>query len=189
MDDESELPMGPRNDPSAGSPENTEDRRGSRRRRISYVKSAVLEVGQRRHIVALADLAPQGAFLRGAIEIDDDQELMLRLVLPRHSREVSIPCRLLRRDDHFDPSTGRPAGVAVRFEGVKPSLARLLDEFAGSGPAPSATSSSTERCEYRLLEVARLDEGDLNRLGLDGWRLTTVLPQEKGYRLILTRTL
>ena len=125
--------MGTRRTQSDGSRRTAEERRGSRRRRLAFVKSAVLEVGSRSHLVALADLAPEGAFLKGAVDQLENEDLKLRLMFPQDSRQVTIPCRLVRQEEAFDAASGRPAGVAVRFESVEPKVLRLLEEFAAEG--------------------------------------------------------
>jgi hypothetical protein len=173
--------------PAAERESDPQERRRSHRRRLSFVKSAVLQVGKRSHVVAVVDLAPDGAFLKGNVDLEPNAELTLRLVFPRDSRQVSIRGRLLRRDDRFDPASGRPAGIAVRFEDVEPAVARLLQDFTTSGPSPSGESQQAERFEYQVLEQPRLEEAELNRLGFDGWRVSGVLPTGSGVQLVLYR--
>ncbi len=96
------------------------DRRRARRRRLPFVRSAVLEVDGRSHIVALLDLSPEGAFLSTRLEVDPAQKMRLKLVLPRDGREVSMPCHLVRRSERFDAEAGRPAGLAIGFSGGSP---------------------------------------------------------------------
>jgi hypothetical protein len=165
------------------------ERRRSRRRSIPFVRSAVLYVGERRHIVAVTDLGPEGAFLGTRIEIPPDKPLRLRIVLPRDGREVEIPCRVVWRSERFDAATGRPAGIAVRFVQVDASVARRVEEFAMEGFRPSPEPVPAEHFEYRILECASLDAEELNRLGLDGWELAAALPDGKGLRLVLMRRL
>jgi hypothetical protein len=165
------------------------ERRRSRRRSIPFVRSAVLHVGDKRHIVAVSDLGPEGAFLSTRIEIPPEKPVRLQVVLPRDGREVEIACRVVWRSERFDAATGRPAGIAVRFVQVDPNVARRVEEFAMEGFLPSAEPIPADHFEYRILERDGLDGDELNRLGLDGWELASALPAAQGVRLILMRRL
>ena len=165
------------------------ERRKGRRRSIPFVRSAVLEVDGRSHIVALIDLGPDGAFLSTRIAVDPAKELRLRIILPRDGREVSLPCQLVRRTERFDASTGQPAGVAVRFQGLDAAAIRRVEEFAMEGFLPSLEPTPEEHYEYRVLDRPQLDAEELNRLGRDGWSLASTLPTADGVRLVLSRRL
>ena len=165
------------------------DRRRGRRRSIPFVRSAVLEVGTRNHIVALTDLGPEGAFLSTRIPFDADLPLRLKLVLPRDGREVSIPCKVVWRSERFDAATGRPAGIAVRFLGLDASVIRRVEGFAMEGFLPASEPIPTEHFEYRILDQPSVSIEDLSRLGLDGWELAAALPSNGGVRLVFLRRL
>ena len=167
----------------------TPDRRRARRRRIPFVRSAVLEVDGRGHIVALTDLSPEGAFLSARLAIRPDQKLRLRLVLPRDSHEVVLACRLVWRSERFDAGTGRPAGLAVIFEGLSASVIRRVEEFALEGFLPNPEPHPVSHYEYRTLDRPELSVEELNELGLDGWKLASALRSPAGVRLILVRRL
>lgn len=165
------------------------ERRKGRRRSIPFVRSAVLEVEGRSHIVAVVDLGPDGAFLQTRTAVKPTEALQLRIVLPRSGQEVIIPCQLVWRSESFDAVNGRPAGLAVRFHGLEASVVRRVEEFALEGflPAPNPTPSA--HYEYRLLDRPEVDAEELNHLGFDGWRLAAALPSPSGVRLILLRRL
>jgi hypothetical protein len=165
------------------------DRRRARRRRIPFVRSAVLEVDGQGHIVALTDLSPEGAFLSARLLVRPEQKLRLRLVLPRDSREVALACRLVWRSERFEPATGRPAGLAVLFEGLTASVIRRVEEFALEGFLPSPEPPPAAHYEYRTLDRPELSVEELNQLGLDGWLLASALRSPAGVRLILVREL
>ncbi len=165
------------------------DRRRARRRRLPFVRSAVLEVDGRSHIVALLDLSPEGAFLSTRLEVEPAQKMRLKLVLPRDGREVSMPCHLVRRSERFDAEAGRPAGLAIGFSGLDPSVVRRIEEFAMEGFLPAHEPPPSSHYEYRVLDRPEVNVEELNRLGLDGWRLTTTLPSPDGLRLVLVRRL
>ena len=115
--------------------------------------------------------------------------LRLRLVLPRDSRNVEVPCELVWRSDRYDAATGRPSGMAVRFLSTDPDMHRRIDEFATEGFRPSAAPTPIDHYEYRIIERATVDVADLNRFGKDGWRLVSIIPSAHGFKLILTRRL
>ncbi len=165
------------------------DRRRARRRRIPFVRSAFLEVDGQGHIVALTDLSPEGAFLSARLLVRPEQKLRLRLVLPRDSREVALACRLVWRSERFEPATGRPAGLAVLFEGLTAPVIRRVEEFALEGFLPSPEPPPAAHYEYRTLDRPELSVEELNQLGLDGWLLASALRSPAGVRLILVREL
>jgi hypothetical protein len=165
------------------------ERRRARRRSIPFVRSAVLEVEGRSHIVALLDLGPDGAFLQTRTVVEPTQALRLRLVLPLSGQEVIIPCQLVWRSERFDAVTGRPAGLAVRFQGLDAGVIRRVEEFALEGFLPAPNPAPSAHYEYRLLDRPEVDAEELNHLGFDGWRLAAALPSPAGVRLILLRRL
>jgi hypothetical protein len=163
------------------------ERRLGRRRRIPFVRSAVLELLGRSHIVALGDLGPEGAFLSTRSSFPAGAAAVLKLVLPRRGQEVTITCEIVRSTRRFDPITGQPAGVAVRFQDVEPAVLRRIEEFAREGFVPDPDPAPAERYEYRVLERPEVDATELNRLGLDGWALATVVARPDGVQLVLYR--
>jgi hypothetical protein len=163
------------------------DRRSARRRSLPFVRSAVLQVGDRDHVVVVTDLSADGAFLSTRIALDPSERLRLKVILPRDGREVVIPCRLVWRSERFDPDTGRAAGIAVRFGELDEAAQRLLDAYSREGPVPQADPAPADRFEYRVLERPVLDVEELNRLGLDGWELAAAWPDGNVVRLVLLR--
>jgi hypothetical protein len=123
----------------------------------------------------------------GLPELPPDVPLRLRMVVPRHSREVAVPCELVWRSSHFDVATGRPSGIAVRFLEIDPELQKCIEEFALEGFRPSAAPTPIEHFEYRILERTSVEMPDLNRFGRDGWRLVTIFPAASGFKLVLVR--
>ncbi|MFI5183609.1 MAG: PilZ domain-containing protein [Vicinamibacteria bacterium] len=165
------------------------DRRLSRRRRLPFVRSGVLESAGRNHIVQVADLCPEGAFLSTRLAVEVGEKAVLRMVLPRDGREVPLPCQIVWRSEGAEARGHATAGLAVRFQGLDAAVARRVEEFAAEGLRPDPDPAPSERFEYRVIEVAELDEAELARLGLDGWRLSSALPAAQGLRLILLRRL
>jgi len=173
----------------------TGERRRARRRSLPFVRSAILSCGNTAHIVILNDLSREGAFLttrmpNGLPEPQPGVPLRLRMVVPRHSREVAVPCELVWRNEHFDAATGRPSGMAVRFLEVPSELQQHIEEFAAEGFRPSAGPTPSEHFEYRILERSGVELSDLNKFGRDGWRLVTIVPAAPaGFKLVLVRRL
>lgn len=167
------------------------ERRQVRRRRIPFVRSAVLQVGPRTHVVSLLDLGPEGAFLATRLEVPEAEcdRLLLRLIIPRQGTEETIPCSLVWRNDSFDASSGRPAGIAVRFGKLDPDVLRRIQEFAADGFLPGIDPSPWEHLEYRVLERFRVDERELNTMGLDGWELCSTRNIPAGVQMVFLRRL
>jgi hypothetical protein len=163
----------------------SEERRRVRRRSLPFVRSGVLEVNGRSHIVAVLDLSPDAAFLQTRISLKAPDRLALRMILPRDGREVSLPCEFVRK---LDPRKGYPPGIAVRFKGLDAAAIRRIEEFASEGLVPQPRPAAQEHFEYKVTERS-LDLDDLNQLGLDGWRLACVCPGESGSRFVLMRRL
>jgi Tfp pilus assembly protein PilZ len=136
------------------------DRRQARRRTINHVRSGVLMIGTRRHIVKIVDLSLEGAFIATRAEANPEDEMYLELLLPRRSRTLRVPCRLVWRSESFDAATGHPAGMAIRFEALDADTRRHIEDYARSG--------------FRLS-------------GQEGWALAATLPSRRGLRLVLMR--
>jgi hypothetical protein len=141
----------------------------------------------RSHIVALADLGREGAFLSTRTSFPTGARAVLKLVLPRRGQEVTIACEIVRSAARFDAASGQPAGVAVRFEDLEPAVLRRIEQFAREGFVPDPDPAPAERYEYRLVERSEVDPHELSRLGLDGWALATVVPRPGGVQLVLYR--
>jgi hypothetical protein len=165
------------------------NRRRWRRRSLPFVRSAVLEVDERPHIVALTDIGLEGAFLSARVAIEPTSRMLLRLVIPGTSTEVELPCQLVWKTGDPDAARERPAGIAVRFKELPDAVKRRVASFARERLGPAPQPAPTERYEYRVAERTELRIDELNRLGLDGWLLTTTLPTKDGFLLVFARRL
>jgi hypothetical protein len=165
------------------------ERRSGRRRRLPFIRSAVVEIKGRTHVVAVADLGTDGAFLCTRSPFRPGEEAVLKLVPPGLGREVSIPCCVVYRNERFDAATGRPSGIAVRFGKLDPEVSRRIEEFSREGFYPGSEAAPAQRYEYQVLERAEIAADELNRLGRDGWMLSGVVARAKGVQLVLMRLL
>jgi hypothetical protein len=91
------------------------DRRRALRRKLPFGRGAVLLVGDRVHIVGLADVSVTGAYLstRAPVRVGDTH--LLRLLLLPDTIEVELQIEIVRVAQADVESPDHPRGVAVRF--------------------------------------------------------------------------
>jgi hypothetical protein len=91
------------------------DRRRALRRKLPFGRGAVLVVGDRVHIVGLADVSVTGAYLstRAPVRVGDTH--LLRLLLLPDTIEVELQIEIVRVAQADVESPDHPRGVAVRF--------------------------------------------------------------------------
>jgi hypothetical protein len=77
----------------------------------------------------------------------------------------------------------------VRFEELPDAVRRRVASFARERLGPAPQPAPTERYEYRVAERSEIRHDELNRLGLDGWLLTTTLSTKDGVLLVFARRL
>jgi hypothetical protein len=165
------------------------ERRNARRRRLPFVRGGVLESGGRNHIVSVTDLGPNGAFLATRVAVPVGGRAVLRVVLPSGGREVALPCEVVWRAES-PVAPARITGLAVRFHDLDAKTARRVAASSEEGLRSAApVPDLAPRFEHRVMEAPDLDEAELNRLGLEGWRLTAAVPSASGVRLVLLRRL
>jgi hypothetical protein len=165
------------------------ERRHARRRNVPYLRSGVLETGERSHLVVIVDLSAEGAYLSTRIEAPATAALRLRTVMPNSGRSVALPCEVVWSCERFDVASGRPAGMAVRFLDVDDETRRELDDYASEGLGLTANHDVAVRYEYRVIEAEEVNVEALNQLGRDGWALNAVVPGQPNHRLIMSRIL
>ncbi len=161
------------------------DRRSAKRRLLPYVRSGVLDLEGRNHIVAVTDISTEGAFVTTRLAVEPGHALSLKLILPRGGQEIALPCEVVWRSERFDPDNGRPVGLAVRFRDLDSRARDLLMAFTAEAPHVE----EEESYEYRLLERATLEVDELNALGREGWVLAAVVPGSRTLRAVLRRRL
>jgi hypothetical protein len=104
------------------------------RRRLPFGRGAVLLVGDRAHIVGVADVSVTGAYLttRAPVSAGETHTLKL-LILPRRV-ELELPAEVVRVSLAEHESPHHPRGVAVRFLGLDENARDLLRAFVAREP-------------------------------------------------------
>jgi Tfp pilus assembly protein PilZ len=98
------------------------------RRALPFGRGAVLEIGDRSHIVGLGDLSEGGAllFTRASVSVGETARLKLSMIARR--AEVTLPCTVVRIVGA--PAGDPQSGLGVRFDDlddeVRPALAAFV---------------------------------------------------------------
>jgi hypothetical protein len=102
------------------------ERRRAFRRKLPFGRGAVLLVGERAHIVGLADLSVTGAYLSTHAPVAAGETRLLNLLILPERAELALQAEVVRVAEAERESPRHPRGVAVRFFDLDPdSLARL----------------------------------------------------------------
>ena len=102
------------------------ERRRAFRRKLPFGRGAVLLVGERAHIVGLADVSVTGAYLSTHAPVAVGETHLLKLLILPERVELALQAEVVRVAQAEHESPRHPRGVAVRFLDLDPdSLARL----------------------------------------------------------------
>jgi PilZ domain len=104
------------------------ERRRALRRKLPFGRGAVLVVGERSHIVGVADVSVTGAFLSTRAPVGVGETHLLRLLLLPDTVEVELRAEIVRVAQ-ADESPDHPRGVAVRFLDPHDVAIRRLKAF------------------------------------------------------------
>jgi hypothetical protein len=110
------------------------ERRRPFRRKLPFGRGAVLMVGERAHIVGIADVSVTGAYLTTRAPVAAGEVHVLRLLLPPARVEVALPAEVVRVSTAEHESPNHPRGVAVRFLDLEESSRDLLRSFVDREP-------------------------------------------------------
>jgi hypothetical protein len=110
------------------------ERRRAYRRQLPFGRGAVLVVGDRTHIVGIADLSVTGAYLRMrlALKVGDVHLLKILVTLPERT-ELRLRARVVRVSLAQDEGSHHTRGVAVHFVDVDPPARARLEAFVAQG--------------------------------------------------------
>ena len=111
------------------------ERRRAFRRKLPFGRGAVLLVGERAHIVGVADVSVTGAYLTTRAPVAVGDLLVLKVLLVSERVELALRAEVVRiaQADHESPD--HPRGVAVRFRDLDASDSEQLRAFVGRGGA------------------------------------------------------
>lgn len=115
------------NDTDAGGSE----RRRAYRKKLPFGRGAVLVVGERAHIVGIADLSVTGAYLRMRLALNVGDEHVLKLLLMPKRTELCLRVRVVRVSLDQDESHQHTRGVAVHFVDPDAQARARLQAFVG----------------------------------------------------------
>ena len=110
------------------------DRRRAFRRKLPFGRGAVLMVGERAHIVGVADVSVTGAFLSTRAPVSVGETHVLKLLLLPERVEVAVPAAIVRVAQSTSESNEHPRGVAVHFLDLSPRDRRSLEVYVAREP-------------------------------------------------------
>ena len=110
------------------------ERRRAFRRKLPFGRGAVLLVGERAHIVGIADVSVTGAYLTTRAPVSAGETHVLKVLLLPARVEVALRVEIVRISlaDHESPD--HPRGVAVRFAELDETSRVLLEDFVAREP-------------------------------------------------------
>ena len=107
--------------------------RRAERRKLPFGRGAVLMVGERAHIVGLADVSVTGAYLSTRAPVSVGHTHVLRLLLLPDTVEVALQAEIVRVAQAELESPDHPRGVAVRFLDMDERALAQLRSFITRG--------------------------------------------------------
>ena len=105
------------------------ERRRAFRRKLPFGRGAVLMVGDRAHIVGVADVSVTGAYLSTRAPVTVGHTYTLRLILLPDTVEVELQAEIVRVAQVELESPDHPRGVAVRFTDPNDKAIAQLQAF------------------------------------------------------------
>ena len=111
------------------------ERRRALRRKLPFGRGAVLLVGDRAHIVGLADVSVTGAYLTTRAPVSKGETHVLRLLLLPDTVELEVQAEVVRVAQNGHESPDHPRGVAVRFPDLDEKATGQLQAFIARGQA------------------------------------------------------
>jgi hypothetical protein len=110
------------------------ERRRALRRKLPFGRGAVLQVGDRTHIVGLADVSVTGAYLTTRAPLSVGDTHLLKLLMVPEKIEMALQAEVVRVSQEDHESKDHPRGVAVRFLGLDDEARERLQIYVARGP-------------------------------------------------------
>lgn len=110
------------------------ERRRAFRRQLPFGRGAVLLVGERAHIVGLADVSVTGAYLTTRAPVSAGETHLLRVLVMPARVEVVLKAEIVRVSLAEHESSAHPRGVAVHFVEVDDVSRGHLEAFVSQQP-------------------------------------------------------
>ena len=101
----------------------------------------MLVVGERRHVVGVADVSVTGAYLTTRAPLEAGEEHLLRLLLLPDTVEVELRAEVVRIAQAEHELLQHPRGVAVRFLAPDPLAVEKLAAFVAQRIPDKRTSA------------------------------------------------
>jgi hypothetical protein len=120
------------------------ERRRAFRRRLPFGRGAVLVVGERAHIVGVADLSVTGAYLTTRAPVSAGETHVLRLLLLPARVEIALRAEVVRVSIAAHESPDHPRGVAVRFLDPDEQATARLQAFVDREPGRPRRTTGEE---------------------------------------------
>jgi hypothetical protein len=112
------------------------ERRRAFRRRLPFGRGAILSVGDRAHIVGLADVSVTGAYLTARVPVSAGETHVLKVLLLPTRLEIALKVEIVRVSLADPESPDHPRGVAVRFLDMDETSRQFLQAFVARAPKP-----------------------------------------------------
>ncbi len=110
--------------------------RAAFRRKLPFGRGAVLQVGERAHIVGVADISVTGAFLSTQAPVSVGEIHTFRLLVLPERVEISIKAEIVRLAQVANESSHHPRGVGVRFVELDDHVREYLAFYVARKPNP-----------------------------------------------------
>ena len=110
------------------------ERRRAFRRKLPFGRGAVLVVGERSHVVGVADVSVTGAYLTTRAPVAAGETHLLKLLLLPSRVEIELRAEIVRVSLAAHESPDHPRGVAVRFLDVDQASHAELEAFVAREP-------------------------------------------------------
>jgi hypothetical protein len=122
--------------PEAGSETaaSEDERRRAFRRKLPFGRGAVLHVGERSHIVGVADLSVTGAYLSTHAPVSVGETHVLTLLILPERVELALRVEIVRVAQSDHESSTHPKGVAVHFAEVDEASRGWLERYVAREP-------------------------------------------------------